>query len=545
MPRLTVIHQEETHLIDYQAGLCLRDILEEAGCRVRTACIGHGACGLCQVWFPPGSPNLLIEPTIAEQLHLSPEELAEGVRLACQQRPVEDLNLRVIKPAPASQWRRLPVERLEQEFRHLPEGEAGVGYGIAVDLGTTHIRVALIGLKSGRWLCEYTGPNPQATLGADVMTRLSFAAASLLRAEELGNQPRAAIGECLAELAQRDGIELGKVTALGVVGNTAMLALLSHRGYRELLEPRHWQSPIDCTPDREEVAQWVADWGISPKARVELFQPLAGFVGSDLWAGLIACQFTEGASPALFMDLGTNSELALWDGATLWVTSAAGGPAFESSGFSCGMPAETGAIYRVGWDREGLESDPRVSVIGNGTPQGVCGSGLVDLVARLLERGILGERGRFTDPALRGRFRLAVEADHPLYLTERDIDQLQQAKGAIGAGIRVLAREAGVPLSELRRICVSGEFGLFLSVDSAIRVGLLPPAPQAAVEMIGDTALYGCAHLLLSGDAEGQREALFRRVQVVNMALAEDFESLYLDGLFLRPMNLSEVGVDT
>jgi len=256
MPRLTVRHQDQIRVIDYSPGPCLRDILDEAGCRVRTACIGHGACGLCLIRFERDSLQWLPEPTAAEGLHLSEEELEQGIRLACQHHPQADLALTVLKPAPPSQWRRQSVERLDRDFPHLP-GIGKGGMGVAVDLGTTHIRVVLIGLKSGRWLCEYSGPNPQAALGADVMTRLSFAAASLIKAEELGNHPRDAIGDCLREMEQRDGIDISKISVVGIVGNTAMLALLSRRGYRELMEPRNWQSAIDCLPAPAEVANWL------------------------------------------------------------------------------------------------------------------------------------------------------------------------------------------------------------------------------------------------------------------------------------------------
>ena len=348
MPQLTVLIGQEERRLSFQPGPSLRDILEEAGYQVRTACRGHGACGLCEVRLLAGQTA---EPNLSERLHIAPERLAQGVRLACQVRPEGDLKLEILHPAAPTKWQSVSCEGFP------PSGWPPTGpppgmvqevkgpLGVAVDLGTTNIRLALLKLEDGQCLAQRRGRNPQASFGADVLTRLVAAAESPESARALSELAAAAIGEGLSDLARREGIDLRRVVSLAVVGNTPMLALLAGKNHHLLLQPQNWQSPIDCQP--EAAARWAEAWGLHPRADVRLIQPLAGFVGSDLLAGLVATRLLTGPAPALFIDFGTNSEIALWDGVNLWVTSAAGGPAFELWGLSHGMPAEPGAVYRV------------------------------------------------------------------------------------------------------------------------------------------------------------------------------------------------------
>jgi uncharacterized 2Fe-2S/4Fe-4S cluster protein (DUF4445 family) len=532
MPQLTVIAGRKEHRVTFNPGPSLRDILEEAGYQVHTACLGHGACGLCEIRLLAG---WLPEPGLNEHLHISPEDLARGVRLACQVRPLEDLRIEILQPVPPPKWRSLSCERLAPSAWPPDSPPAATPPGVrsplvvAVDLGTTNISLALLNLTDGRCLAWRRGRNPQAGRGADVLTRLTAARESPELARSLSEQAGSAIGEGLNDLARREGIDLRRVVSLAVVGNTPMLAFLAGKNHQLLLQPDRWQSPIDCRPD--STAAWVAAWGIHPRAAVQLLQPLAGFVGSDLLAGVVATRLLAGPAPALFIDYGTNSELALWDGGKLWITSAAGGPAFEVWGLSHGRPAEPGAVYRVELDGRG---NLVYKVIGDGEPQGFCGSGLVDLIALLLKTGRLSKTGRFTPEA--GPELVCLPGPPALGLSLTDIDALQRAKAAIGAGIRVLAGQAGIKLGGLKRLCVAGEFGRFLNVASAQAIGLLPRIPEDRVEISSDAALLGCGALLLSTPAREHLAALRRSARAINLALAPDFEALFFENLYLKPV---------
>jgi uncharacterized 2Fe-2S/4Fe-4S cluster protein (DUF4445 family) len=188
--------------------------------------------------------------------------------------------------------------------------------------------------------------NPQSYFGTDVLTRLMNASESPDRMQEIGRLVRDAIGGALRDIWFEGGWNGQEIGRIMIVGNSAMLALLAERNAHLLLQPESWIRAIDCQPENTD--SWRRSWGCDANAIIEVIQPLAGFVGSDLLAGVLAIKLTQGTAGSLLVDFGTNSEIALWDGRQLWVTSAAGGPAFEGWGISCGMPAEPGAIYRAG-----------------------------------------------------------------------------------------------------------------------------------------------------------------------------------------------------
>lgn len=526
MPILTLILDGERHELAFEPGCSLRDFLDATDYRVRSACLGLGACGLCRVRLLAGDGGGI---TAAERLQLG-DGIAAGLRLACQCRPAGDATVELLDPAAPSAWRSPPPGLLPAGAppadRPLPAGIAHP-LGVAVDLGTSHLTLAVCDLVAGRPLALRFGRNPQGRHGADVMTRL-VAAEDPALARQLAAEARAAIGAALADAAQREGLDTGRVGRVVVVGNTAMLALLADRNHGLLLQPAHWSGPVDCAP--ADSGTWARDWGIAAAAEIEVVAPLAGFVGSDLLAGLAASGLTTGVAPALLVDFGTNSEIALWTGASLWVTAAAGGPAFEAGAGRCGMPAEAGAVHRVVFDAAGR---PSSAILGGDRAQGICGSGLVDLVAGLRRGGILTASGRFAD----GRASYALPVDgQTLELGWRDVDALQRAKGAIGAGIAVLCAQAGIPVGDLRRVVAAGLFGRYLDVANARGIGLLPDLPDARIELAGNTALAGAMALLSSGAARSAVSRARAGARFINLARLPDFDAAFLEHLYLQPM---------
>jgi uncharacterized 2Fe-2S/4Fe-4S cluster protein (DUF4445 family) len=234
------------------------------------------------------------------------------------------------------------------------------------------------------------------------------------------------------------------------------------------------------------------------------------------------------SEPALLVDFGTNSEIGLWDGDRLWVTAASGGPAFEATGIGCGMAAEPGAIRRLSrspdgvWSGEVLESSP---------PRGICGSGLVDMLAIFRTSAEIDERGR----PVREPLTISI-AGAELSIGKADIDALQRAKAAIAAGIDVLLRRAGLRFDEIGTIHVAGSFGEHLDIHNAERIGLLPPMPAARVHLAGNTALAGALDIVLSDEAETALSRARQNAKVINLSMEDDFEELFIDHLYLRPI---------
>jgi uncharacterized 2Fe-2S/4Fe-4S cluster protein (DUF4445 family) len=309
-----------------------------------------------------------------------------------------------------------------------------------------------------------------------------------------------------------------------------MLALLSGQNYQLLLQPRYWGESVECLPP--ETASWNADWGISPEAAIDVIAPLAGFVGSDLLSGVIATQLMEHGRGALLVDFGTNSEAALWDGDKLWVTSAAGGPAFEGCGMSCGMPAEPGAIYRVYFsDSTGALA---FDVVADVEPRGLCGSGMVDLLACLIRNRTLNSKGQFAPSIPESGFPLQSYG-REMILTRRDVDIFQRAKAAIGVAVDVLLTKAGMDYPDLRRIHIGGVFGQYLNIVNAQEIGLLPAVPGLLVEKSGNTALSGCEDLLILPNAIEQLQEVRRHAVFVNLSSVAEFETVFLENLYLKP----------
>lgn len=525
---LTIILPEGRHRLGFEPGAALRDVLDATDYRVRSACLGMGACGLCRVRLLSGDGG---EPTAAERLQLG-DEVAAGLRLACQYRPTGDAVVELLNLAAPSDWRAPPAGLVAVEAvfpvsdRPLPVDLAHP-LGAAVDLGTSHLTVALVDLSTSHTLALRFGRNPQGRFGADVVSRL-VAAGNPEVADELAATVRSAIGAALADVAAREGLDLRRICRVAIVGNTAMLALLTNHNHGLLLKPACWSQPVDCAPTDDN--EWARAWGIAPVAEVEVVPPLAGFVGSDLLAGLAASRLTEGHAPALLVDFGTNSEIALWTGSALWVTAAAGGPAFEAGTGHCGMPAEAGAIYRVAFDGEGR---PSCSILGDDRARGLCGSGMVDLVAGLRRIGTLTVIGRFADG--REAFPLPV-GDQTLSLSWRDVDAFQRAKGAIAAGIGILCARAGIATSDLRRVVAAGLFGRYLDIANAQAIGMLPNVATERIELAGNTALAGAVALLSSRSALALVDRQRIEAHFVNLAREPGFEDAFLDHLYLQPM---------
>ena len=537
MPFLSVSQQGGMCHILFKAGSSVKEILDSTAIKVRSSCGGIGTCGLCTVRVEEGFVN---QPTANELNRLGQKRIEKGLRLACQVRLLNDVRITVENQPLRPMWQILNENGSPSPRRGISGSgsnargqlRTGGGYGVAVDLGTTHIRLSVWNLQTGQCISGRMGLNPQACFGADVLTRLTAATRSPKTSAEIGDLATNAVRDMLLEISEKKGISTKEIGRMVIVGNTAMLALLAGKNPDQLLHSKNWMQELDCRPD--DTQKWCATWDLETQTPIDVVPPLAGFVGSDLLAGILSTGLSEGPAGSLLIDFGTNSEMALWDGEVVWVTSAAGGPAFEGCGISSGMPAEPGAIHKVDW-KTGV-SEFFFKVIGGGQPKGLCGSGLVDIIAGLLERRELKSNGRFSQHGDDPGFML-IEGPDGIALKNRDIDVFQRAKAGIGAGIRCLLENAGLRLQNLQRICVCGAFGHVLNLKNAQAIGLLP---TENVEICGNTALAGCECLLFSPDGVATLERLKKKCRVINMSLVSGFDGLFIENLFLKPLKEKE-----
>ena len=533
MPVVNVIGLNNNLSISYQPGISLREILDLTEFRVRSACRGTGGCGLCRVLIENGSVN---EPTQQETIYLSKELIDKGVRLACQVFPSKDIRIQLENPAPKSNWRSIalkdlyhsPVKISQYLDQKKPSSQL---MGFAIDLGTTHISLTLWDLVEKKRLTGRTGLNLQYIFGADVMTRVMAATQSPQQAEEISKLAYDSIRQGIYDICSREGYDSLKIKSICIVGNTPEITLLTKHNYELLIQPKYWTSQIDF--GQVDTQKCCETFNISKDAEIHICNPLAGFVGSDLLGGVISTDMTSHSKPGLLIDFGTNTEIALWDGSDLWATSAAGGPAFEGCGMTSGMSAEPGAIFQI--KNKSDMHHFEYQVISNKEPEGICGSGFVDLIAQLLKADLINTKGKFKSEKMQNGFAFLKDFQN-IIITSNDIDLFQRAKAAIGTGIQCLLASSGIQLNQLETIFICGVFGRFLNIGNAKTLGLLPDLHEDRFQLCGNTALAGCELLLVYPEMRPKIQKLRDKAHIINMSSYSAFESLFLENLFLCPM---------
>ncbi len=525
MPKITLQNVGE---IRFNTGLNICEVLDVTEHKVHVACNGTGSCGLCKIKIMKGRVSA---PTPTEQFHLSEKELAAHVRLGCQIKPENDLIIAVVNHAPKSIWRNLRVwdeACLGRIPRPVEMDVSSEGVGVAIDLGTTSITAAMFRLSDGDFLSGQYCANPQSRFGSDVVTRIMTATENPANAERMQNLVVTEIEKVLNKLCLLNGVVKKDIERIYLVGNTPMLALLSGKNYELLLQPEHWLKEIDCIP--ENVSEWKANWQLPASSVIEVVEPIAGYIGSDLLVGLNLAQLMMPQKRGLIIDFGTNSEIGLWTEDRLLVTSAAGGPAFEGVGIRKGMQAQPGAIYKMDF----IEGKMSTQTIKGDRPVGICGSGLVDLITLLLEKEEINEVGTFVHRP-HGRFEYLTE-DSSFFIEKKDVDAFQRAKAAIGVGICVLLDKANITMDQLDSIYIGGAFGQFINIEHAQKIGLLPPVAPEVFKVCGNTAVLGCKYTMLADEFRKNIKAIRKKVEIVNLGTEPEFDRYYLEHLFLNPI---------
>jgi len=462
---------------------------------VELPCGGRGECGGCRVRVLAGE----LEPGEEDLALLGPERVAAGWRLACRLHADGDATIEV------EEWRH-PILGDATPFAFTPRG----GAGIAVDVGTTTLVAQLLDLGSGAVLGVETALNAQARHGSDLMSRIEAAGAGAPLTAAIREQ----VGGLVSALLASAGIGPERLARVVLVGNTAMHHLFGGLDIAPLAA-----YPFE-TP-RPDALRWRAselEWRRAGAAEVAFLPCLGGFVGSDVLAGIKAIGLDRARVPAAMLDLGTNGEIVVGTAERLYCASAAAGPAFEGARISRGMRAAAGAVSAV----RAVEGRLVAHVLGGGPARGICGSGLVDAVARGLELGRIEPGGRLAGGAA------VLELGDGLALTQRDIRELQLAKGALAVGLRLLSARAGTEPRRLDRLSLAGAFGNYVSRESARRIGLFD-TPLERVASAGNAALLGAKLALFDDDLE--QRALRERVVHVPLAAEPGFADAFADAM--------------
>ena len=408
--------------------------------------------------------------------------------------------------------------------------------GIAYDLGSTTIVGYLMDLRTGADLAVAAVMNPQMVYGDDLVSRISFATTQENGAAVLQSVVVDALNRIAREAAEAVGLSTDSIYKATVVGNTCMTHLLMGIDVTSLGQSPY--VPSVCA----DVLLAARELGlaISPEAPVIVLPNVAGFVGSDLVGVLLASEWKEDGRTRLAVDIGTNGEMALLHKGKTYACSAAAGPAFEGAGISCGMRGAPGAI-----DSVRIADSVEITTIEDRPAIGLCGSGLVDAIAEMLEAGIIDETGRMLSPTDAGMLPVAVrerliETENgvefvlatkqesgnggSITLTAADVRHVQLAKGSIHAAIQTLIRAAGTTDDELSEILLAGAFGNYIRVESAIRIGLIPPVPKERVRSVGNAAGAGARLALLCEQEMAQARELARTADHLELAVSPDYQ---------------------
>jgi uncharacterized 2Fe-2S/4Fe-4S cluster protein (DUF4445 family) len=579
------------------AGTPIFDAASWNGVAIDSTCGGHGTCKKCKVRVDEGEvPVSAVDPRA-----FSPDELREGWRLACRAPAQADLVIHVpplqtrpkaalvgvgrhviLRPAvqkrhlvldePSLEDQRSDVQRVLGAIEDL-EPRVGLGvvrtlgktlraahfdvtavvcdeeliavepgdtttrrFAIAFDLGTTTVVATLLDLETGQPAAVKSMLNRQQPYGADVISRVS---ATMLDEQALGAL-EARAHETLAQLAgevcEEAGVDPAEVYEIVVVGNVTMIQLALGIDPEPLSMAPFIVAAHDLPPAT------AADFGVAvhPHAPAVIFPSLGAYVGADIVAGMLATGLVRDKRLRLFIDVGTNSEIALGSHDRVVATAAPAGPAFEAAQIRCGMRAAEGAIEGVKITGDALE----LQVIGDIEPAGICGSGLVDCVAELVQAGLLDHSGRFVPdetaaeiaPALAERLtkigeeRVFMLADG-VYLSQRDVRELQFAKASIATGWNILMRELGVEPEDVSQVLLAGSFGAYLSPASAIRIGLVPRMALPRIVSAGNVASEGAKMAALSVRERAEARSLIAEVEYVELSGREDFNDMFVDQL--------------
>ena len=533
-----IIHGSEHRPLE--PGRSLFDDAAELAVLVPASCQRTGRCHECVVEIRQGGEQLSA-PTPAEAF------LAPGFRLACQarvERADADLEFAVLRRrlriqlAPEAGVAEVDPAVVAVDGRVVAEDGTDLGpvrgalLGLAVDVGTTTVVLELVDLERGAILAVAAFENPQRFGGSDVMTRISYDAE---HPGELRQALRRAINHELRRLYPALGVDRRQVVEAYLVGNPTMRDLafgldvqpLGRLPYRSVTEAA---AGGEAGPTTTVVTRRAHELGllVNPQARVTGGPLIASHVGADVAADLVAVGAVERGGSFLLVDIGTNTEVIASDGQRLVAASGPAGPAFEGGGVSHGMPGAEGAIEAVRL----LDGQFDVRTIGDTPPEGICGSGLVDLLAELRRATWMTTRGGFQ---LHWR-EIPIVRDPPIGLTRGDVGHLSVAKAATAVGERVLLRRLGLRPGDVERVYLAGGFANALDAGSAIEIGLLVPVPVSRVVRAGNASIAGARALLLSRRRRAALERLVATIEHVELESEPDFFDLFTDGCLFEPI---------
>jgi len=488
MIKLNIHYQGQINKIESIEGETLLNILRRNGFEVYSPCGGNGTCGKC---------NVMVRHT--------------GLVPSCLYYPTEDIEVVL----PGKREARVLVEQHKYTVQ-LPLMPGSCAYltsyphGVAIDIGTTTMAFYMVNLITGTIIETRAILNPQTKYGADVITRIQFTTSNTDGLKTLQNELITAVNRELSGMVQFAGISDNEIIKIVFTGNTTMLHLLLGVNPKSLA-----LAPFKAQFLDEQILKGnKLNLKCHSEAEIKVLPSVSAFVGSDIVAGLASIIPSKDHKNFLFMDIGTNGELALVTDDFVLCCSTAAGPAFEGAKITCGMGAVEGAISAFG--------DNGYTVIGDEKPAGICGSGLIDITAWLCDNGFIDQDGRMEhDYTVVGSPETGT--GQSIFLNQDDIREVQLAKSAIASGIKILLKQAAMSFEQIDTLFLAGGFGNYINTDSAIRIGMLPYEMKEKIIPLGNTSGTGAILALKSVKFDDVIGNLLAKTRHIELAEDDDF----------------------
>lgn len=467
-----------------EAGECLLETLRREGVAPDAPCGGKGTCGKCKVT-------------------VNGQEV-----LACQ--TIVDRDMTLERPAAIA----ASILSVGTDIS-ISADDNIMGNLIAIDLGTTTMVCFLLD-KTGVELAVASALNPQGVYGADVITRIQAALDG--KQEEMCTCVREGLSKLIAEVCKKALVSTGSIQRIALVANPCMQQLLMDISPKNLAKV-----PFSPILTETKTIPAVSIFPICPNAEFLIVPDLSGYVGADTMGCIISTEMYKKETITLMVDIGTNGEMVMGNRDHMIASSTAAGPALEGANIRLGMRGSVGAIDHVTWK----DGRPKVHVIGDTKAVGICGSGLIDAVAVMLKNGIINQRGRIQSAQTQFEGERAFLLTEDIYLTQNDIRQVQLAKGAIAAGIELMAKQLGIKLTDIDEVLLAGAFGSFIDPKSACTIGLLPPILLPRIRAVGNAAGSGAKLLAVSKEQQALSDKLVKEIEFLELASVPDFQRTF------------------
>ncbi len=599
MPKVTVKTSGQTYEIQAKQGENLLELLRKANIYINSTCNGNGTCSKCKVRIlsgnlPKASQNeakilgvKVIEAgfrfscsytiqcdivILLEDIDLQAQIVTEGRQKSVMLLPiVTKENIIFEKPSLSSQTAdfervigdvfgdvleitpqniqliRLIPELIRQKdynvtlikMRNKLLGiEAGDTckqlYGVAVDIGTTTIAAYLIDLSTGKRLSVYSSLNSQKTFGADVISRIKHTIDADAGLEQMHSLIINQVNECIEELCEKTNIARTSIYAITFVGNTTMLHFLLKISAKHIATAPFIPAITSMLNiNAKELGININSFGIAC-----VLPAVSAYIGADTVGAVLSTGMYQQEEISLLIDIGTNGEIVLGNKDSLYACSSAAGPAFEGANIRNGMGSVKGAINSIS-----LQAGINFTTIGDASPIGICGTGIVDGVAQMLDIGLIDETGRIDDmwkplskeqsciaqniSEIDGKKALKINGD--IAITQKDIRELQNAKAAIAAGINILVKQSYISFEDIKNVYLAGGFGTYINTDSALQIGLIPSGLRGKIQSVGNAAGQGAIEALISQESLAQANAISKKIKYIELSASKDFNNFYID----------------